>query len=448
MNSNKVDEPDGLSDIYTSFSEIRYELLKRRANKKLLLKVKEFFGSNIFDKLGEGPHAVLSRSIATANTEMMHYLDLCRSANLSPLILEYPDKFVAKNPDKYHLCKLFFIRRLEGRNPIVVDTSNIINFNKEEGRSFKEIQTIWGENIVDFHHRILLGEIPHLSDKIVDFSEWFSKTRTLSRYYYLYYLALFVCNGVLFENFLCDDREEATFIREKLLPSYKAVEKIFGVRPLIYRLLPYRYATRRRWYSYPEALKDYVKSSFPVKELSPQTNIVLERLSRNHLRVLADENIKKGSIIRKFDGEVISFEECIRRIKLGQEKQTDSLQIELELDMDLDEISRAFRHSCAPNSGLCKSSQLIAIRDISKGEEITYDYSSTVGPNIPSSLWEMRCNCGSNKCRKILKNVLSIPREQLSKYNKAGALQDYIQRELKIINELGGKLPKYKRIEF
>jgi hypothetical protein len=114
--------------------------------------------------------------------------------------------------------------------------------------------------------------------------------------------------------------------------------------------------------------------------------------------------------------------------------------------MDLDEFSRAFNHSCDPNAGIRKTSELIAIEDILKGEEITYDFSSTVGPNVPSSVWEMQCHCGSEKCRKVLGNVLSLPKVQLEKYRRAGALQDYIIEELRSIEKSGGKLPQYKKI--
>ncbi|MFA5888845.1 MAG: SET domain-containing protein-lysine N-methyltransferase [Candidatus Paceibacterota bacterium] len=162
--------------------------------------------------------------------------------------------------------------------------------------------------------------------------------------------------------------------------------------------------------------------------------------------VFTDENIKKGTVIKVFNGEIINFDECIKRIHTGAEIQSDSLQVGLEMDMDLDELSRTFNHSCDPNAGHRKISELIAIRNIKRGEEITYDYSATTGPNIPKSLWTMKCKCGSKICRKTIGNVLTIPKKQLDKYKRAGALQDYIKKELEIIKKNGGKLPKYKKI--
>ncbi len=163
--------------------------------------------------------------------------------------------------------------------------------------------------------------------------------------------------------------------------------------------------------------------------------------------VFAKEDIAKGKVIHIFSGEVITFDECIERIRAGTEAQTDTLQVGLELDMDLDEISRSFNHACEPNAGLRKISEMVAIRDIKTGEEITYDYSATIGPNIPKSLWTMDCLCEAKKCRKVISNVLTIPREQLKKYISADGVQEYIKRELEIIKLCGGKLPRYKKIK-
>ncbi|MEI6155400.1 MAG: SET domain-containing protein-lysine N-methyltransferase [Deltaproteobacteria bacterium] len=159
--------------------------------------------------------------------------------------------------------------------------------------------------------------------------------------------------------------------------------------------------------------------------------------------VFAAIDIKKGEIITTLSGEIITFDECVKRINNGEENITDSLMVGLELDMDLDEISRTFNHSCDPNAGLLKISDLVALRDITHGEEITCDYSATEGPNIPDNIWSMKCNCGSDNCRKVIGNVLTIPPKQLRKYIKAGALQDYIFNELKVIKKNGGVLPKY-----
>ncbi len=245
-----------LSQVYaSSFVGISREIDERRKNKRLMKKVEEFFGSNMPIFFGNKPRAVLSRSIATPNMEFDRFLVLSGKLGLNQLILEYPDKFVAKNLNKYHLCKLFFFGKTRKKSSILVDTFKIINFNKMEGKNFSDIKTTWRESITDVHHRFLFSAFPKLTDKVVDFSKWFNHTKTQSEYYYLFFLSLFICHGVLFENFLPNDREESDFIDKKFLPSFKEAERIFGVKPLIYQLLPKNHEDDIYWYSYPDSIK-------------------------------------------------------------------------------------------------------------------------------------------------------------------------------------------------
>jgi len=142
-------------------------------------------------------------------------------------------------------------------------------------------------------------------------------------------------------------------------------------------------------------------------------------------------DIKKGEIIKILSGERVSFGEITQRVKLGQEKVDDPLQIGEETYLDLDESSRLINHSCEPNAGIRKECELFALRDIRKGEEITFDYSTTVG--IESGWWHMDCHCKSASCRKRIGNILTLPDSVLANYQKAGALPDFITRQLKEI---------------
>ncbi len=58
----------------------------------------------------------------------------------------------------------------------------------------------------------------------------------------------------------------------------------------------------------------------------------------------------------------------------------------------------SFNHSCEPNCGFNGSLRLVAIRDIQKGEELTLDYAF-----CESSMEDLKCNCKSENCRKIIK---------------------------------------------
>lgn len=61
-------------------------------------------------------------------------------------------------------------------------------------------------------------------------------------------------------------------------------------------------------------------------------------------------------------------------------------------------ISWFGNHSCDPNMGFNDSGDLIMIRSVKTGEELTHDY----GFSITDPEYKMNCHCGSKKCRKII----------------------------------------------
>ncbi len=139
-------------------------------------------------------------------------------------------------------------------------------------------------------------------------------------------------------------------------------------------------------------------------------------------------DIKRGTQIIRFEGERVSKEEIDRRIdNTKEENEDDPLQIGDRDFLDLSGNAYFINHSCTPNSAFTGEVNLIAIKNIKKGEEITFDYSSTVGKDIN---WWMNCKCGSKNCRKRIGNVLTIPKDQIMSYFKAGGLQDYIRKQL------------------
>lgn len=79
-------------------------------------------------------------------------------------------------------------------------------------------------------------------------------------------------------------------------------------------------------------------------------------------------------------------------------------------------------HSCDPNAYV-KDGKLIAMKDIAKNEEITIDYSlNRLEP------WEMECNCGSEKCRGVVKDFKRLPEEVKEAYRPY--LDEWFRQEL------------------
>jgi SET domain-containing protein len=57
-----------------------------------------------------------------------------------------------------------------------------------------------------------------------------------------------------------------------------------------------------------------------------------------------------------------------------------------------------FNHSCNGNVGFNKNGDFVAIKNIKKDEELTYDY----GLAESNPKFNMKCNCGNANCRKII----------------------------------------------
>ncbi len=145
--------------------------------------------------------------------------------------------------------------------------------------------------------------------------------------------------------------------------------------------------------------------------------------------IFAQESIRKGSVIKEMTGERMVWATVKKHINAGTMRVDDPLEIEEDVFLKLDPSSYFFNHSCEPNAGIRKQTELFALRAIKRGEEITFDYSTVV---CTHSSWTMRCKCGSPSCRKIIGNVLTIPEEQLTYYIARGAFPDFVAQELDV----------------
>lgn len=172
-----------------------------------------------------------------------------------------------------------------------------------------------------------------------------------------------------------------------------------------------------------------------VKPNKMKSNIVIRNSDIAGKGVFANENIKKGEMIYSLGGELCTLDEIMKRVFDGVEDQSDPLGIDEEMYLDLDEISRTFNHSCNPNSYLKGKSDLIAMRDIRAGEEITYDYSTTMSDNrekiekAGGTLWTHKCNCRSENCRKIIDQFITLPKERQNFYLSNMFMPDFMLKK-------------------
>lgn len=137
--------------------------------------------------------------------------------------------------------------------------------------------------------------------------------------------------------------------------------------------------------------------------------------------VFAKVPIAAGEKILQFSGPLIDLPAALA---LG-ERQCDPLQIGPRLYMAIGAPGVLVNHSCEPNAGIVEDFLLIALRAIATGEEIFYDYSTT----IDDDPWTLACRCGHASCRGTVGEFQHLPAEQRHRYLRLGVVQTYIARQ-------------------
>ena len=87
---------------------------------------------------------------------------------------------------------------------------------------------------------------------------------------------------------------------------------------------------------------------------------------------------------------------------------------------------RYINHGCDPNAGLREDLEMIALREIEAGEEVFFDYSTTMSERS----WTMPCRCGSPQCRGQIADFHELPASAKRRYLEAGVVQRFIIREV------------------
>lgn len=229
----KTEEFD-IKEIYTPLSVAKKEIWRRWNDKELRKKVEDFLGGDVPKFLKKEPRAVIVRQVMSPNIEISCFLELAKCTGLKPLMGEYiDDKFVSINSYKLSLGKLSFFEKMNKKMDPILRNIRIIDVDNSENKKFSKIKTTWGEGLVDFHHKMLKSSYPDIkSSSLVDLSSWCKSHGGRAQDYYRYFLVWFICNGILFENFV-PNKSEGEFTKKVLLPALKKIDKDFGLKPLI-----------------------------------------------------------------------------------------------------------------------------------------------------------------------------------------------------------------------
>jgi uncharacterized protein len=141
------------------------------------------------------------------------------------------------------------------------------------------------------------------------------------------------------------------------------------------------------------------------------------------LGVFACRDFARGECVMKGNGKII------------HEQTEHSIQIDWNLHLEVHAPVRFLNHSCDPNLGVRTNPSglpdFYAMRDISAGTELTFDYAMTEYTHYPRANpaldFDLSCACGSQSCRGRLGYFSELPPEIKEKYR--GLVSTYLLEE-------------------
>ena len=114
----------------------------------------------------------------------------------------------------------------------------------------------------------------------------------------------------------------------------------------------------------------------------------------------ASKNIKAKQIVIHYKGKLVTKKEVEKNPKFDNDKAIYLFNVNNRYDLDGDfeyNDARLINHSCNPNcevNGKGLKLWIFALRDIKKGEELSYDY----GFGYDEDYKQFVCKCGAKNC--------------------------------------------------
>src|ERR1700733_7177699 len=149
----------------------------------------------------------------------------------------------------------------------------------------------------------------------------------------------------------------------------------------------------------------------------PFADVWLDAFNQKSLH--ATRAIKAGEVVAKFHAGSVHHDPTYLTVQTGINRHI-TLQ---------PEFLQYINHSCEPNVFFDTTSmQLICLKELNLGDELTYFY--------PSTEWEMVqpfvCNCGSKDCLQLINGASHLSMSTLKKYR----ITDFIQQQCNLKRKL------------
>lgn len=125
-------------------------------------------------------------------------------------------------------------------------------------------------------------------------------------------------------------------------------------------------------------------------------DVVIRKTVGRGKGVFALRNFIEGDQVAVITGKIVRD---VDALKLSRYALNHMSAVSLHDWIIVDSPVKFINHSCSPNV-FERDGVVCAMKDISSGAELLFDYSLNGVPNVDN--WKMICKCGSPECRKIV----------------------------------------------
>ena len=138
------------------------------------------------------------------------------------------------------------------------------------------------------------------------------------------------------------------------------------------------------------------------------------------LGMFANRNFAADEAILTFSGPFIDFAETKRRGAW----ECMPIQNDINKYIDTDAPGIFVNHSCFPNAGIKRDLILTSLRPLYKGEEIRFDYSTT----MEEASFTMDRKCGHVNCKTIIADFSTLHSQTRQCYIQQGCIMRFVLR--------------------
>lgn len=242
--------------VYTPLSDAIRLLEERQKDKELIAKVEKLLEGDIPEVFGKpGKYAVNIDQVATPNFGTRRFIKLASEFNLKPVFSEFYDDLLRVDNDyKHYLGEILISKHGKEISEKVV----VVDFKKYNRKKIKDVLTVWGEPLINFHRKLFEAySYPEKDLIFYDASKWLERNGKKANKYYKKDLLIYICHGILFENFLFKGKESG-FTKNIFLPAFEHVVASTGVKPLIVPVSPLDTEEDLYGFCYDERVKSFI----------------------------------------------------------------------------------------------------------------------------------------------------------------------------------------------